>query len=53
MSFFILGSHENSIDFRKRLLELANEHISKKLLSYGIEFTMKEPTLYVESPMTI
>ncbi|MTJ09374.1 mechanosensitive ion channel family protein [Anabaena sp. UHCC 0204] len=53
VSFFILGSHENSIDFRKRLLELANEHISKKLLSYGIEFTMKEPTLYVESPMTI
>lgn len=53
VSFFILGSHENSIDFRKRLLELANEGISKKLLSYGIEFTMQEPTLYVESPMTI
>ncbi|TAF03247.1 MAG: mechanosensitive ion channel family protein [Nostocales cyanobacterium] len=53
VSFFILGSHENSIDFRKRLLELANEHISKKLLTYGIEFTMQEPTLYVESPMTI
>ncbi|MEA5577003.1 mechanosensitive ion channel family protein [Anabaena sp. UHCC 0451] len=53
VSFFILGSHENSIDFRKRLLELANEHISKKLLTHGIEFTMQEPTLYVESPMTI
>ncbi|MBD2295659.1 mechanosensitive ion channel family protein [Anabaena sphaerica FACHB-251] len=53
VSFFILGSHENSIDFRKRLLELANEHISKKLLGYGIEFKMQEPTLYVESPMTI
>ncbi|MEA5552807.1 mechanosensitive ion channel family protein [Anabaena cylindrica UHCC 0172] len=53
VSFFILGSHENSIDFRKRLLELANEAISKKLLTYGIEFTMQEPTLYVESPMTI
>jgi small-conductance mechanosensitive channel len=53
VSFFILGSHENSIDFRKRLLELANESISKKLLSYGIEFTMQEPTLYIESPMTI
>ncbi|NET73616.1 MAG: mechanosensitive ion channel, partial [Sphaerospermopsis sp. SIO1G2] len=53
VSFFILGSHENSIDFRKRLLELANEGISKKLMSYGIKFTMQEPTLYVESQMTI
>jgi MscS family membrane protein len=53
VSFFILGSNENSIDFRKRLLELANENISKKLLGYGIEFTMQEPTLYVESSMTI
>ncbi|MEC4817218.1 MAG: mechanosensitive ion channel family protein [Scytonema sp. PMC 1069.18] len=53
VSFFILGSNENSIDFRKRLLELANESISTKLMSYGIEFTMQEPTLYLESPVTI
>ncbi|AFZ28179.1 small-conductance mechanosensitive channel [Cylindrospermum stagnale PCC 7417] len=53
VSFFILGSNENSIDFRKRLLELANEGISKKLIFYGIEFTMQEPTLYVDSNVTI
>ncbi|MBD2385765.1 mechanosensitive ion channel family protein [Cylindrospermum sp. FACHB-282] len=53
VSFFILGSNENSIDFRKRLLELANEGISKKLIFYGIDFTMQEPTLYVDSPVTI
>jgi MscS family membrane protein len=53
VSFFILGSNENSIDFRKRLLELANEAISKKLNGYGIEFTMQESTLYVESHITI
>ncbi|HLP87178.1 MAG TPA: mechanosensitive ion channel domain-containing protein [Nostocaceae cyanobacterium] len=53
VSFFILGSHENSIDFRKRLLQLANETITKKLIKYGIEFTMQEPTLYVESPIPI
>src|SRR5579883_1086058 len=53
VSFFIFGSNENSIDFRKRLLELANDSISKKLLSYGIEFTMQEPTLYLESPVPI
>lgn len=53
VSFFILGSNENSIDFRKRLLELANEGIAKKLIFYGIEFTMQEPTLYVDSNVTI
>ena len=53
VTFFILGSSENSIQLRKRLLELANEKISKKLTRNGIEFTMQEPTIYVESPVTI
>ncbi|NMG07308.1 mechanosensitive ion channel family protein [Brasilonema sp. UFV-L1] len=53
VSFFILGSNENSLEFRKRLLELANESMSKKLASHGIEFTMQEPTLYLESPVPI
>lgn len=53
VTFFILGSSENSIQLRKRLLELANEKISKHLLNYGIEFRMQEPTIYVESPVTI
>jgi len=53
VSFFILGSNENSLDFRKRLLELANESMLKRLQSHGIEFTMEEPTLYVDSPVPI
>ncbi len=53
VSFFILGSSENSLQLRKRLLELANEKISKKLVRDGIEFTLQEPTIYVESPVTI
>ena len=53
VTFFILGSSENSIQLRKRLLELANEKISKKLSASGIEFKMQEPTVYVESPVTI
>lgn len=53
ITFFILGSSESSIQLRKRLLELANSKISKKLLTYGIDFTMKEPMIYVESPVTI
>jgi small-conductance mechanosensitive channel len=53
VTFFILGSSENSIQLRKRLLELANQTISEKLASFGIEFKTQEPTVYVESPVTI
>ncbi|MGQ4646646.1 mechanosensitive ion channel domain-containing protein [Lyngbya aestuarii] len=53
VSFFILGSNENSIELRKRLLELANEKISKQLMAYGLQFKMNEPTIYVDSPITI
>ncbi len=53
VTFFILGSSENSIQLRKRLLELANDKISAKLLEYDIKFTVQDPTVYVESPVTI
>ena len=53
VTFFILGSSENSLQLRKRLLEIANEKISKKLSDSSITFTMEEPTIYVESPVTI
>ncbi len=53
VTFFILGSNESSIKLRKRLLELANENISQQLLTYGINFTMQEPTIYVDSPVTL
>ncbi|WAN69993.1 mechanosensitive ion channel [Moorena producens JHB] len=53
VTFFILGSSENSVQLRKRLLELANVTMSKKLMAYGIDFKMEEPTIYVESPVTI
>ncbi|MGB3494060.1 MAG: mechanosensitive ion channel domain-containing protein [Elainellaceae cyanobacterium] len=53
VTFFILGSNQNSIKLRKRLLELANQTMSEKLASFGISFTTREPTVYVESPVTI
>ncbi len=53
VTFFILGSSENSIQLRKRLLELANDTMSKKLLEYNIKFTIEDPTIYVDSPVTI
>ena len=53
VTFFILGSKEDSIQLRKYLLELANKKITKELSSYGIKFTVQEPTIYVESPVTL
>ncbi|NJK63592.1 MAG: mechanosensitive ion channel [Synechococcaceae cyanobacterium SM2_3_1] len=53
VTFFILGSGENSLQLRKRLLELSNEVISHKLDSLGIQFSLHDPTIYVESPITL
>ena len=51
--FFILGGTDNSIELRKRLLQLGNDTIAKRLDSYGIHFTTQDPTVYVESPVTL
>lgn len=53
VTFFILGSTESSIQLRKRLLELANDEIFHQFKDYGIAFSMQEPNLYVEAPVTI
>lgn len=53
VTFFILGSTENSLQLRKRMLELANETIAQQLKEQGLEFTAKEPTVYVDSPVPI
>lgn len=51
--FFILGSHENSLDFRKRLLSVANDRIATILARHDLAFTAHEPTVYIDAPMTI
>ncbi|NEO55338.1 MAG: mechanosensitive ion channel [Okeania sp. SIO3B5] len=53
VTFFILGSSENSIELRKQLLEVANNNFSKELKKFGIEFNTQEPNIYVDSPVTI
>lgn len=53
ISFTILGSQDNAFEVRKRLLELASVEISKSLAGNGIVFTMEDPTVYVQSPVTI
>ncbi|MDJ0615859.1 MAG: mechanosensitive ion channel [Calothrix sp. MO_192.B10] len=53
ITFFILGSSEDSTQLRKRLLELANTKISQQLVTRGMEFSINEPTIYVDSPIPI
>ncbi|MGB5967587.1 MAG: mechanosensitive ion channel domain-containing protein [Spirulinaceae cyanobacterium] len=53
INFFLTSSGEDSLRLRKRLLELANQEISRQLLDYNIDFSMPEPVVYIDSPMTI
>lgn len=53
ISFFITGSSQDSINLRKRILELANQEIAKTLSTYNLKFTIIEPIVYIDSPMSI
>lgn len=53
ISFFITGSNEESLVIRKRLWEVASKSIGQQLNARGLEFEMPEPTVYVDSPVTI
>ena len=53
ITFFILGSNQNSLELRKQLVDLANEKVSQQLNNFGIEFVMQEPNIYIEAPVTI
>ncbi|MEM8780407.1 MAG: mechanosensitive ion channel domain-containing protein, partial [Cyanobacteria bacterium P01_G01_bin.49] len=51
--FFISSSSRNSLDLRKRLLDLANDALARKLAAYNLKFTVPEPVVYIDSPMSI
>lgn len=53
ITFFILGSGEVSMDLRRQVLDLANQNMTQQLLDYGLRFDLEEPTIYVDSPITI
>ncbi len=53
VSFFVMGSSDSSINLRKRMLEVANESIARELNTHGLEFTVPDPTVYVDSPVTL
>ncbi|MEC4986757.1 MAG: mechanosensitive ion channel, partial [Oscillatoria sp. PMC 1076.18] len=51
--FFLTSPSQNSLELRKRLLELANEAIAKKLAVQNLRFVVPEPTVYIDSPMSL
>ena len=53
ISFFVMGTSESSLKLRKQLLRLANESISRELQAQNLAFTVQEPTVYVDSPVTL
>jgi MscS family membrane protein len=53
VTFFILGSGEVSMDLRRQLLDIATQNINQRLKEYGVAFDIEEPTIYVDSPITI
>ena len=53
VSFFVMGTSESSLKLRKQLLKLANDSISQELKDHNFSFSMQEPTVYVDSPVTL
>ena len=53
INFFVLGSGEVSMEFRRQLLDIARRKIAKKLKDYGIPFEIKDKIIDVDSPITI
>lgn len=53
ITFFILGSGEVSMGLRRQVLDLANQNVTQRLMDYGLQFDIEEPTIYVDAPITI
>jgi len=53
INLFVRGSNEKSLAIRKRLVEIANESITKQLQTEGLQFEFAEPTIYVDSPVPL
>lgn len=53
VNLFILGSGKVSMELRRQLLDMAAETINQQLKDYGIDFSLEEPAIYVDAPVTI
>jgi MscS family membrane protein len=52
-TLFILGATGSSMEIRRQVLDIANQKMTQRLKNYGIAFDIEEPTVYVDSPITI
>lgn len=52
-TLFILGAGSKSMEIRRQLLDIANKKMTQRLKSYGLSFDIEEPTVYVDSPITV
>lgn len=52
-TLFILGGSGGSVEIRRQVLDVANQNMTRRLKDYGIAFDIEEPTIYVDSPITI
>ncbi|NJK62961.1 MAG: mechanosensitive ion channel [Synechococcaceae cyanobacterium SM2_3_1] len=52
-TFFILGSGSGAMDLRRQLLDVASQRLRQRLLEYDINFDIEDPTIYVNSPITV
>lgn len=52
-TLFILGAGSGSMEIRRQLLDSANQRMTQRLKTYGISFDIEEPTVYVDSPITV
>ena len=41
------------MDLRRQLLDSARQNITAKLKDYGVAFDIEQPSIYVDSPITI
>ncbi|MFB6276808.1 MAG: mechanosensitive ion channel domain-containing protein, partial [Halothece sp.] len=53
ISLFVKGASDKSIIIRKRLVEIANQSLTERLQAESLQFKFAEPTIYMDSPMTL
>lgn len=53
VTFFILGTGDTSMEIRRQLIDIASQKLANQLKQYGIAFDLEEPTIYVDSPITV
>ncbi len=52
-TFFILSSGSATVELRRQLLDIASQSLTERLKEFNISFSIEEPTIYVDSSVTV